>query len=47
MEEQQYRLQSYLEQYPVLDALYQAKHQLMRLLLLKTLRPNKVRQYAP
>jgi len=46
-EEQQHRLQSYLAQYPVLEALYQAKHQLMRLLLLKTLRPSKVRYYAP
>ena len=46
-EEQQHRLQFYLAQYPVLEALYQAKHQLMRLLLLKTLRPSKVRDYAP
>lgn len=46
-DEQQQRLQSYLAQYPVLAALYQAKHRLMRLLLLKTLGHHQVRHYAP
>jgi hypothetical protein len=45
--EQQQRLQAYLDQYPVLKALYHAKHQLMRLLLLKTLKVAHVRRYLP
>jgi transposase len=44
---QQQRLQAYLDQHPVLKVLYHAKHQLMRLLLLKTLKVAHVRRYLP
>ena len=43
---QQANLDRYLEQYPVLKALYDAKQRLVELLLLKTLLPKHARRYA-
>ena len=45
-DEQKANLNSYLERYPVLKALYEAKQRLTELLLLKTLLPKAARRYA-
>ncbi len=45
--QQQLTLQAYLIQWPVLQALYQAKQRLMSLLLVKTVNAKKVRQLIP
>ncbi len=44
---QQLALQAYLAQWPVLQALYQAKQRLMALLLVKTVNAQKARQRLP
>jgi transposase len=44
---QQQRLAQYLEAFPVLHALYQAKQRLMRFLLLKTLNAKRARKMLP
>ncbi|CAM5317201.1 ISL3 family transposase [Eoetvoesiella caeni] len=45
--EQRQRLAQYLEQYPVLKALYRAKQRLMRFLLLKTLNRQRAQKLLP
>ncbi len=45
--QQQLALQAYLIQWPVLQALYQAKQRLMSLLLVKTVNAKKARQLIP
>ncbi len=45
--EQQVNLARYLSRYPVLEALYAAKQQLMRLLLIKKIRAKHARHYLP
>ncbi len=45
--DQHLALQSYLAQWPVLQALYQAKQRLMTLLLAKTLTAKKARRLLP
>ena len=45
-DDQKANLNRYLEQYPVLKALYDAKQRLIELLLLKTLLPKHARKYA-
>ena len=44
--QQRDNLARYLQQYPVLKALYDAKQRLVELLLLKTLLPKHARKYA-
>ncbi|WP_199173265.1 ISL3 family transposase [Pollutimonas subterranea] len=46
-QDQQIRLMQYLERYPVLRALYQAKQRLMHFLLLKTLNAKRARKMLP
>jgi transposase len=45
--DQSLRLAQYLEQYPVLKALYRAKQRLMRFLLLKTLNGRRAKKLLP
>lgn len=45
--EQVIKLNTYLEAYPVLNALYQAKQKLVSMLLLKTLNAKKAKQMLP
>jgi len=45
-DQQRDNLDRYLEQYPVLKALYDAKQRLIELLLLKTLLPKQARKYS-
>jgi len=45
-DQQRDNLDRYLEQYPVLKALYDAKQSLIELLLLKTLLPKQARKYS-
>jgi transposase len=45
-DEQKVNLNRYLERYPVLKSLYEAKQRLTELLLLKTLLPKADRRYA-
>lgn len=45
--EQQAKLADYLDSYPVLKALYQAKQRLMRFLLLKTLNAKRAKKLLP
>ncbi len=45
--EQRLSLDRYLQQWPVLHAMYQAKQRLMRLLLVKTVNAKKARQLLP
>lgn len=45
--EQQAKLADYLDSYPVLKALYQAKQRLMRFLLLKTLNGKRAKKLLP
>ena len=46
-DEQRLNLESYLSEYPVLNALYQAKQKLIRFLLLKTLNRKTARRKLP
>lgn len=46
-EEQQANLQHYLSQYPVLNALYQAKQQLIAFLLIKNVKKCDAKVYIP
>jgi transposase len=45
--EQQIKLNQYLEQYPILKALYQAKQKLNSMLLLKNVRAKHAKQFLP
>ena len=46
-QEQHYNLMSYLDQYPVLRAIYRTKQKLVRLMLLKTLNASRARRKLP
>ena len=46
-DEQHRNLMDYLDEYPVLKALYQAKHELMRFLLLKRIRVKQAKRQIP